>query len=167
MNWRRLSPVRRRAHEASRDARAHGPRRVAGVGDNRGADHGPDASLRGVGEGHRTSTRSAVGDRLLQCRVLAGAERRPLDGTGYAVMRPSRRRLFGHAALINYLTALRKTEALLLGICCWLVIWPPTGSATLSGHAGHQNGLDADIWFVTRATRPTDVEREKLGAPGS
>ena len=82
-------------------------------------------------------------------------------------MRPSRRRFFGHSTLIDYLTALAadKRDAtgklLLVGD-----LGPAQGGPTLSGHASHQNGLDADIWFLTRATRPTAVEREKLGAPG-
>src|SRR5580765_3569118 len=37
---------------------------------------------------------------------LQGAEALPLDGTGYAVMRPSRHRFYGHPALVSYLTAL-------------------------------------------------------------
>ena len=43
---------------------------------------------------------------------------------------------------------------------------PARGGPTLSGHASHQNGLDVDIWFITRAERPTTVEREQLSAPG-
>ena len=108
---------------------------------------------------------SAIGFYSAGC--LQGARRLPLDGTGYSVMRPSRRRFFGHSTLIDYLTALaagRRDAAgklLLVGD-----LGPPQGGPTLSGHASHQNGLDADIWFLTRATRPTAVEREKLGAPG-
>ena len=32
----------------------------------------------------------------------------------------------------------------------------------LTGHASHQNGLDADVWFTTRSRRPTNTEREGL-----
>jgi len=108
---------------------------------------------------------SAIGFYSAGC--LQGAEALPLDGTGYAVMRPSRRRFFGHATLLNYLTTLaadRRGAAkslLLIGD-----LGPSRGGPMLGGHASHQNGLDVDIWFITRATRPTDVERERLSAPG-
>jgi penicillin-insensitive murein endopeptidase len=108
---------------------------------------------------------SAIGFYSAGC--LQGAERLPLDGNGYAVMRPSRRRFFGHSTLITYLTALAldrriaTKKLLLIGD-----LGPAQGGPTLSGHASHQNGLDADIWFLTSATRPTGVEREKLSAPG-
>jgi penicillin-insensitive murein endopeptidase len=98
---------------------------------------------------------------------LEGGEALPLDGPGYAVMRPSRRRFFGHPSLLRYLTALAARthdstrRLLLIGD-----LGRPRGGPTLSGHASHQNGLDADIWFITRANRPTGTEREKLGAPG-
>src|SRR5262249_52586381 len=39
---------------------------------------------------------------------LQGAEALPLDGTGYAVMHPSRHRFYGHPALVSYLTELAK-----------------------------------------------------------
>ena len=108
---------------------------------------------------------SAIGFYSAGC--LQGAEALPLDGTGYAVMRPSRRRFFGHATLLNYLTTLaadRRGAAkrlLLIGD-----LGPSRGGPMLGGHASHQNGLDVDIWFITRARRPTDVERERLSAPG-
>jgi penicillin-insensitive murein endopeptidase len=108
---------------------------------------------------------SSVGFYSAGC--LQGAEALPLDGTGYAVMRPSRRRFFGHATLLSYLATLaadRRGPArrlLLIGD-----LGPSRGGPMLGGHASHQNGLDVDIWFITRATRPTGVERERLSAPG-
>jgi len=98
---------------------------------------------------------------------LQGAQVLPPDGTGYAAMRPSRRRFYGHPALIDYLTTLAEGRPggagrlLLIGDLA-----PARGGPTLSGHASHQNGLDVDIWFITRAKRPTPVEREQLSAPG-
>jgi penicillin-insensitive murein DD-endopeptidase len=108
---------------------------------------------------------SAIGFYSAGC--LQGGQVLPLDGTGYAVMRPSRRRFYGHPTLINYLTTLaagrpRGTgKLLLIGD-----LGPPRGGPMVSGHASHQNGLDVDIWFITRAVRPTAVERERLSAPG-
>jgi penicillin-insensitive murein DD-endopeptidase len=98
---------------------------------------------------------------------LQGAQVLSLDGPGYAVMRPSRHRFYGHPALVNYLTGLATRthddngKLLLIGD-----LGLARGGPMLTGHASHQNGLDADIWFTTRATRPTKVEREKLSAPG-
>jgi penicillin-insensitive murein endopeptidase len=97
---------------------------------------------------------------------LQGAQALSLDGAGYAVMRPSRRRFYGHPALVNYLTRLAarthddNRTLLLIGD-----LGLPRGGPMLTGHASHQNGLDADVWFMTRANRPTNVEREKLSAP--
>ena len=98
---------------------------------------------------------------------LQGAQALSLDGTGYAVMRPSRRRFYGHPSLVSYLTELAASthndnrKLLLIGD-----LGLPRGGPMLMGHASHQNGLDADIWFMTRANRPTNVERERLSAPG-
>ena len=47
---------------------------------------------------------SAIGFYSAGC--LQGGQLLPLDGTDYAVMRPSRRRFYGHPTLINYLTTL-------------------------------------------------------------
>ena len=96
---------------------------------------------------------------------LQGAEALPLDGRGYAVMRPSRHRFFGHPALVGYLTELAahtyadNRKLLLFGD-----LGQPRGGPMLTGHESHQNGLDADIWFMTRANRPTAAEREALTA---
>jgi penicillin-insensitive murein endopeptidase len=108
---------------------------------------------------------AAIGFYSAGC--LQGGQVLPLDGTGYAIMRPSRRRFYGHPALIDYLTTLASARPggqrrlLLIGD-----LGPARGGPTLSGHASHQNGLDVDIWFITRATSPTAVQRERLGAAG-
>ena len=110
-------------------------------------------------------TPAAIGFYSAGC--LQGGQVLPPDGTGYAVMRPSRRRFYGHPALIHYLTTFAESRPggvgrlLLIGD-----LGPPRGGPTLSGHASHQNGLDADIWLITRAARPTAAQRERLGAPG-
>ncbi|MDR1990528.1 MAG: penicillin-insensitive murein endopeptidase [Acidobacteriaceae bacterium] len=107
---------------------------------------------------------SAIGFYSAGC--LQGAEPLPLDGDGYSVMRPSRRHYYAHPSLLAYLTQFasamyaRDKQFLLIGD-----IAPPRGGPMLTGHVSHQNGLDADIWFTTRATRPTNVQREQLGAP--
>jgi penicillin-insensitive murein DD-endopeptidase len=108
---------------------------------------------------------SAVGFYSAGC--LQGGRELPLDGGGYAIMRPSRHRFYGHPALIDYLTTLAagrpggQGNLLLIGD-----LGPQRGGPMLSGHASHQNGLDVDIWFITRTRQPTAVERERLSAPG-
>ena len=107
---------------------------------------------------------AAVGFYSAGC--LEGAEALPLDGSGYAVMRPSRGRFYGHPSLIGYLTALAAQRRSATGRLLLVGdLGRPRGGPTVSGHASHQNGLDADIWFITRAARPSDAERETLGAP--
>ena len=96
---------------------------------------------------------------------LQGAVTLPLDGRGYAVMRPSRHRFYGHPALIGYLTDLagrmqrETTNMLLFGD-----LGRAPGGPMVSGHVSHQTGLDADVWFTTLSRRPTDTERERLRA---
>ena len=88
----------------------------------------------------------AIGDYSSGC--LQGAAELPLDGVGYQVMRPSRRRYFGHPALIEYVQALgervhdRRLGALLVGD-----LSQPRGGRAASGHASHQTGLDVDLWY--------------------
>ena len=94
---------------------------------------------------------------------LQGAVTLPLDGDGYAVMRPSRRRFYGHPALIDYLITLadrmqRGNRNLLL----FGDLGQAPGGPMLTGHASHQNGLDGDVWLTTLSRRPTDAERERL-----
>src|SRR6516225_4097579 len=81
---------------------------------------------------------------------IAGAERMPITGDTWQVMRLSRNRNFGHPdmiALIKRLAARAHKDAGWPGI---LVgdIGQPRGGPALSGHASHQIGLDADIWLT-------------------
>ena len=76
-----------------------------------------------------------------------------------------RRARFNDTALVSYLTGLAartyadNRKLLLIGD-----LGLPRGGPMLTGHDSHQNGLDADIWFMTLANRPTTVEREALTA---
>jgi penicillin-insensitive murein endopeptidase len=73
----------------------------------------------------------------------------PLDGAHWEVMRPSRNRRWGHPALIKVLEKLARDgtkvgwNGLLVGD-----ISQPRGGPMTTGHASHQIGLDADIWFT-------------------
>jgi penicillin-insensitive murein DD-endopeptidase len=98
---------------------------------------------------------------------LAGAEALPVDGPAWQHMRLSRNRNWGHPeliALVKKLAAEAKEHdgwpGLLVGD-----ISQPRGGPMLTGHASHQVGLDADVWFTPMPDRRlTDREREDLSA---
>lgn len=81
---------------------------------------------------------------------VLGAERLPLDGKGYRVMRPSRRRVFGHSELVRFIRELGRSvdaeglDKLLVGD-----LGQARGGPAPSGHASHQTGLDVDVWYRT------------------
>jgi penicillin-insensitive murein endopeptidase len=95
---------------------------------------------------------------------ISGAQTLPLEGTGYQVMRLSRKRYYGHANLIEFIQTLgeaavaEKIGTLLIGD-----LGQPRGGPTLSGHRSHQNGLDVDIWFLLseQANKHTLTESER------
>jgi penicillin-insensitive murein DD-endopeptidase len=107
----------------------------------------------------------AIGSYARGC--LSGAQRLPLDGDAWQVMRPSRNRNWGTPqllALVERLAREARTEdgwpGLLIGD-----IAQPRGGPMLTGHASHQIGLDADIWFTPMPERTLTVrEREDMAA---
>lgn len=97
---------------------------------------------------------------------LAGGIAIAPDGPHWQAMRLSRNRRWGHPDLIRLLERLSREAAsdgwpgLLVGD-----ISQPRGGPMLSGHASHQIGLDADIWFTPMPDRHLSVaEREKMSA---
>jgi len=88
------------------------------------------------------------------------------DGPHWQAMRLSRNRRWGHPTMIRLLERLSREAAadgwngLLIGD-----ISQPRGGPMLTGHASHQIGLDADIWFTPMPARRLSVaEREKISA---
>ncbi len=88
------------------------------------------------------------------------------DGPNWQGMRLSRNRHWGHPELVRTVERLSRDAAadgwrgLLLGDMS-----QPRGGPMLSGHASHQIGLDADIWFMPMPERRLTVdEREKISA---
>jgi penicillin-insensitive murein endopeptidase len=80
---------------------------------------------------------------------LQGAEELPLDGLGFQVMRPSRRRNFGHPALLGFVRQLgRRMNHLKLGALLVGDLSQARGGRSSNGHASHQTGLDVDIWYA-------------------
>lgn len=96
---------------------------------------------------------------------LSGGRPLATDGDGFAVMRLSRRRFFGHENLIDYLRQLGQTlqesqlPLLLVGD-----LSPPRGGPMRSGHNSHQSGLDVDLWLNMSSRRPNRRERETWSA---
>ena len=79
---------------------------------------------------------------------IAGAAPLPQEGETWQVMRPARNRFWGHPALIAVIE--RIAASLPAGWPGLLVgdIGQPRGGPMVTGHASHQIGLDADIWFT-------------------
>jgi penicillin-insensitive murein endopeptidase len=88
----------------------------------------------------------SIGDYSAGC--LSGAETLPLDGDGYRVMRPGRRRNYGHPQLVDFIRTLgaamhaRGLAPILIGD-----LGQVRGGPQPNGHSSHQIGLDVDIWF--------------------
>jgi penicillin-insensitive murein endopeptidase len=93
---------------------------------------------------------------------LQGAQQLPLDGPGYEAIRVSRNRYWGQPVMIDYITALA-TKIRTGGQSHLYIgdIGQPRGGPAPSGHASHQVGLDADIWFERQpGARRAPQERE-------
>lgn len=101
---------------------------------------------------------------------LQGAATLAHNGTGYQVMRLSRKRYFGHPDLIQFIENLgRTTQSQRLGTLLIGDLGQARGGPTLTGHKSHQTGLDVDVWYLLSrdAERRTlsVSEREKWSAP--
>ncbi|MDX2307702.1 MAG: penicillin-insensitive murein endopeptidase [Hyphomicrobium sp.] len=107
----------------------------------------------------------AIGGYAKGC--LAGAKALEIDGPAWQAMRLSRNRNWGHPKLIalveRFATEVQEKDGwpgLLVGD-----ISQPRGGPMLTGHASHQVGLDADIWFTPMPrTRLSKEKRESLAA---
>jgi penicillin-insensitive murein DD-endopeptidase len=88
----------------------------------------------------------AIGGYSSGC--VQGASELALKGPGYQIMKPERRRMFGHPRLVDFVRELgaKVAEAGLepLGVGD---LGQARGGPAPNGHASHQNGLDADLWF--------------------
>ncbi|NLH83203.1 MAG: penicillin-insensitive murein endopeptidase [Phyllobacteriaceae bacterium] len=97
---------------------------------------------------------------------LAGAVALPIDGPAWQVMRLSRNRNWGHPRLVAFLERFAEAGRA-LGWPGLLVgdMSQPRGGPMLTGHASHEIGLDADVWFLPMPTRTlTADERETVSA---
>ena len=88
------------------------------------------------------------------------------DGPTWQAMRLSRNRRWGHPEMIRLLEKFSR-DATKVGWPGLLVgdISQPRGGPMTSGHASHQAGLDADIWFTPMPKkRMSHKEREEISA---
>jgi penicillin-insensitive murein endopeptidase len=97
---------------------------------------------------------------------LAGGVALPITGPDWQVMRLSRNRNWGNPELIAFLERFAKNakkvgwNGLLVGDMS-----QPRGGPMITGHASHQVGLDADIWFTPMPDHvQSREEREFNGA---
>ena len=90
-----------------------------------------------------------IGGTGLGC--IAGAAQLPAEGAGFEAVRRYRNRHWGSPHLVAFLTDLAG-QARAAGFPPLLIgdMSQPRGGPMSSGHASHQNGLDADIWLDLR-----------------
>jgi penicillin-insensitive murein DD-endopeptidase len=98
---------------------------------------------------------------------VAGAQKLPMNGPAWQVMRLSRNRDWGHPVLLSYVKKLAAGAKALDGWPGLLVgdMAQPIGGPLLGGHASHQIGLDADLWYSPMPGHVLSAaEREELAA---
>jgi len=98
---------------------------------------------------------------------VAGAGKLPINGPGWQVMRLSRNRFWGHPVLLAYMRKLASDVQRLDGLPGILVgdMAQPIGGPLLGGHASHQIGLDADLWYMPMPGHVLSAEeREQTAA---
>lgn len=96
---------------------------------------------------------------------MSGAVALPTDGPTWQAMRLSRNRRWGNPAMIDLLEQFSRDAANLGWGSGILVgdISQPRGGPMLTGHASHQIGLDADVWFTPKPSQPmTAQQREDM-----
>jgi penicillin-insensitive murein endopeptidase len=79
---------------------------------------------------------------------IQGAQPLPLEGPGYEAIRISRNRYWGHPVTLQFIQTLsEKIRAAGQHYLYIGDIGQPRGGPAPTGHASHQTGLDADIWY--------------------
>ncbi|MEO3387060.1 penicillin-insensitive murein endopeptidase [Mesorhizobium sp. CAU 1741] len=117
------------------------------------------------GSHHLPAATRAAAHGFYSKGCFSGGLAMAVDGPNWQAMRLSRNRRWGHPEMIALLERLSREATqdgwpgLLLGD-----ISQPRGGPMLSGHASHQIGLDADIWFVPMPTdqRLSASQRESM-----
>jgi len=110
----------------------------------------------------------SIGSYTAGC--ISGAVSLPMNGSGFQIMRLSRKRFFGHPDLKQFIEQLGQAAIYQhLGVILIGDLGQPRGGPTLSGHRSHQTGLDVDIWFLLSKQAENHIltvsDRETWGAP--
>jgi penicillin-insensitive murein endopeptidase len=93
-------------------------------------------------------TALSIGSYSGGCVQGAQALPSPAEGGRYLVMKPERRRTFGHPQLIDFILQLGAgLEQKKLGPLAVGDLGQARGGPAPNGHASHQTGLDVDLWF--------------------
>jgi penicillin-insensitive murein DD-endopeptidase len=113
-----------------------------------GMDRIPAKNIFGKAKLPAVMAPEAIGSYARGC--LAGGVQLPRDGEAWQIMRPSRNRNWGSPQLVALVERLAREARSEDGWPGLLVgdIAQPRGGPMLTGHASHQIGLDADIWFT-------------------
>ena len=94
---------------------------------------------------------------------MAGAVAIATDGPTWQAMRLSRNRRWGNPQMIALLERFSQ-DAVNLGWGSGILIGDisqPRGGPMLFGHASHQVGLDADIWFTPKPAQPLSLQQRE------
>lgn len=98
-------------------------------------------------KGPKLGKAEVIGGYTAGC--LVGAQQMPIIGAHHRMMRPARKRYFAHPELASLLlqiaAELHQTDKRLMLIGD---LSQARGGPTMSQHQSHQNGLDADIWYL-------------------
>lgn len=107
----------------------------------------------------------AIGNYARGC--MAGGKALPVNGPAWQVMRTSRNRNWGTPQLLNVIERLAVDAKQNDGWNGLLVgdISQPRGGPMLTGHASHQIGLDADIWFTPMPDRVLSPKERETFVP--
>ncbi|MFB2552592.1 penicillin-insensitive murein endopeptidase [Ensifer soli] len=126
-----------------------------------GAEEEPAKQLFGAVTRPAALATQPIGSYAKGC--IAGAVALPADGPTWQAMRLSRNRRWGHPELVSLLERL-SADAKRIGWGKGILIGDlsqPRGGPMLTGHASHQIGLDADIWFQPMPDRRLSPEERE------
>lgn len=99
-----------------------------------------------LSKSYHTDSSQTIGYYTAGC--IKNSSKLPMDGIGYQVIRPSRKRFYGHTNLIKYIKSLsHKVSKSYSGTLLIGDLSQQNGGPLPDDHSSHQNGLDVDILF--------------------
>ncbi|MET3584508.1 penicillin-insensitive murein endopeptidase [Pseudorhizobium tarimense] len=125
------------------------------------AETKPAKELFGAAKLPSQSAAAPIGSYAKGC--MAGAIALPTDGPTWQAMRLSRNRRWGNPELIALLERF-SLDAAALGWGSGILVGDisqPRGGPMLFGHASHQIGLDADVWFTPKPATPLSPQQRE------